>query len=93
MRLLDRYLLRELMIPLLYCLGGFLIFFVSADLMNELPMLQGKGLNGWDIAEFYVFKLPELLPPCCRWACCSRSSTRWRSTASTTNSSPSAQQA
>lgn len=62
MRLLDRYLLRELMIPLLYCLGGFLIFFVSADLMNELPMLQSKGLNGWDIAEFYFFKLPELLP-------------------------------
>ncbi|MBI5799597.1 MAG: LptF/LptG family permease [Verrucomicrobia bacterium] len=62
MRLLDRYLLRELMTPLLYCLGGFLIFFISADLMNELPMLQGKGLNGWDIAEYYVFKSPELLP-------------------------------
>lgn len=62
MRLLDRYLLRELLVPLLYCLGGFLIFFVSADLMNELPMLQGKGLNGWDIAEYYVFKSPELLP-------------------------------
>ncbi|KAF0170217.1 MAG: Permease YjgP/YjgQ family protein [Limisphaerales bacterium] len=62
MRLLDRYLLRELMVPLLYCLGGFLIFFVSADLMNELPMLQGRGLNGWDIAEYYVFKSPELLP-------------------------------
>lgn len=61
-RLLDRYLLRELLVPLLYCLGGFLIFFVSADLMNELPMLQGKGLNGWDIAEYYVFKSPELLP-------------------------------
>ncbi|MEN9572525.1 MAG: hypothetical protein RL514_380 [Verrucomicrobiota bacterium] len=61
MRLLDRYLLRELMIPLLYCLGGFLIFFVAGDLMNELPMLQGKGLTGWDIAEYYVFKLPELL--------------------------------
>lgn len=60
-RLLDRYLLRELMIPLLYCLGGFLIFFVSADLMNELPMLQGRSLNGWDIAEYYVFKSPELL--------------------------------
>lgn len=62
MRLLDRYLLRELLIPLLYCLGGFFIFFVSADLMNELPMLQGKGLNGWDITEYYVFKTPELLP-------------------------------
>lgn len=61
-RLLDRYLLRELMVPLLYCLGGFLIFFISADLMNELPMLQGKGLNGWDIAEYYFYKTPELLP-------------------------------
>lgn len=62
MRLLDRYLLRELLVPLLYCLSGFLIFFISADLMNELPMLQGKGLNGWDIAEYYYFKTPELLP-------------------------------
>ena len=62
MRLLDRYLLRELLFPLLCCLGGFFIFFVSADLMNELPMLQGKGLNGWDIAEYYVYKSPELLP-------------------------------
>lgn len=62
MRLLDRYLLRELMVPLLYCLGGFFIFFVSADLMNELPMLQGRGLNGWDIAEYYFYKSPELLP-------------------------------
>lgn len=60
-RLLDRYLLRELMVPLLYCLGGFLIFFVSADLMNELPMFQGRGLNGWDIAEYYCYKTPELL--------------------------------
>ena len=62
MRLLDRYLLRELMVPLLFCLGKFFIFFVSADLMNELPMLQGKGLNGWDIAEYYFYKTPELLP-------------------------------
>jgi lipopolysaccharide export system permease protein len=62
MRLLDRYLLRELMIPLLYCLGGFFIFFVSADLMNELPMLQGRGLTGRDIAEFYLYKSPEMLP-------------------------------
>ncbi len=62
MRLLDRYLLRELLVPLLYCLGGFFIFFVSADLMNELPMLQGRGLNGWDITEYYFFKSPELLP-------------------------------
>ncbi len=61
MRLLDRYLLRELMVPLLYCLGGFFIFFVFADLMNELPELERRKLNGWDIAEYYVVKTPELL--------------------------------
>ena len=32
MRLLDRYLLRELLVPLGYCLGGFLIFWISFDL-------------------------------------------------------------
>ncbi len=62
MRLLDRYLLRELMIPLLACMAKFFIFFVSADLMNYLPELQSKGLNGWDIAEYYFYKTPELLP-------------------------------
>ena len=29
-RLLDRYLLRELLIPLGYCLSGFLIFWISS---------------------------------------------------------------
>ena len=62
MRLLDRYLLRGLLVPLLYCLGGFFIFFVSADLMNQLPEFQRLGLNGWDIAEYYFFYTPELLP-------------------------------
>ena len=61
MRLLDRYLLRELLVPLLYCLGGFFIFFVSADLMNELPEFQRLKLTGWDIAEYYICKTPELL--------------------------------
>ncbi|MFA6543129.1 MAG: LptF/LptG family permease [Limisphaerales bacterium] len=61
MRLLDRYLLRELMVPLLFCLGKFFIIFIAADLMNELPMLQGRGLNGWDVTEYYVCKTPELL--------------------------------
>ena len=60
-RLLDRYLLRELLVPLLYCLGGFFIFFVSADLMNELPEFQRLKLTGWDIAEYYICKTPELL--------------------------------
>ena len=35
MRLLDRYLFRELLTPLAYCLGGFLIFWMSYDLFSD----------------------------------------------------------
>ena len=54
MRLLDRYLLRELLIPLGYCLCGFLIFWVSSDLFVTLGEFQKKGLSARDIAEYYV---------------------------------------
>jgi lipopolysaccharide export system permease protein len=61
MRLLDRYLLRELLVPLGYCLCGFLLFWVSADLFVELGGFQRKGLGPRDIAEYYVVILPEFL--------------------------------
>lgn len=61
MRLLDRYLLRELLLPLGYCLGGFLVFWIAFDLFNELPAFQQSRLHGGDVAEYYLVKLPELL--------------------------------
>jgi lipopolysaccharide export system permease protein len=61
MRLLDRYLLRELLVPLGYCLCGFLLFWVSSDLFVELGEFQKKGLGARDIAEYYVVILPEFL--------------------------------
>ena len=61
MRLLDRYLLRELLIPLGYCLGGFMIFWVSADLFANLRDFQGKKLAVGDIAELYLITAPETL--------------------------------
>ena len=61
MRLLDRYLLRELLAPLCYCLGGFLIFWIAFDLFNELNRFQGHKLKALEVAEYYVVKLPELL--------------------------------
>ncbi len=60
-RLLDRYLLRELMIPLGYCLGGFLIFWIAFDLMGELHGFQEHHLRVSDVAEYYLVKTPELL--------------------------------
>ena len=61
MRLLDRYLLRELLIPLCYCLGGFLIFWVAGDLFNQLGAFQQRHLLAGDVAEYYLVKAPEFL--------------------------------
>jgi len=61
MRLLDRYFLRELVVPLFYCLIGFLIFWLTFDLFGELGDLQKAELSPGEIASLYLQKLPELL--------------------------------
>ena len=54
MRLLDRYLLRELLIPLGFCLCGFLILWISSDLFVTLGDFQKRGLVARDILEYYL---------------------------------------
>jgi lipopolysaccharide export system permease protein len=61
MRLLDRYLLRELAVPLAYCLIGFLMFWISFDLFSDLDDFQREKLKVLDIAQYYVVRTPELL--------------------------------
>lgn len=61
MRLLDRYLLRELTVPLLLCLGGFLVFWVSFDLFTMLSVFQEARSTAAEVAEFYLVKIPEFL--------------------------------
>jgi lipopolysaccharide export system permease protein len=60
MRLLDRYLLRELFVPLGYCLGGFLVFWVSFDLLSELDEFQRRSLLVADVVDYYLVRAPEL---------------------------------
>ena len=61
MRLLDRYLFRELLTPLAFCLGGFLIFWISADAFNKLADFQDDKLRLPDIIEYYLVMTPEFL--------------------------------
>jgi len=61
MRLLDRYLLRELLVPFGYCLVGFLIFWVSFDLFVQLSNFQKLKLTSGDVLAYYVVKTPEML--------------------------------
>ena len=61
MRLLDRYLFRELLTPLAYCLGGFLIFWISYDLFTELDRLQEFKLHLLDVLGYSLARTPEFL--------------------------------
>jgi lipopolysaccharide export system permease protein len=61
MRLLDRYLFRELLTPLVFCLGGFLIFWISADAFRNMSDFQDAKLGLWDILLYYLTRTPEFL--------------------------------
>jgi lipopolysaccharide export system permease protein len=61
MRLLDRYLLRELLVPLGYCLGGFLSFWITFQLISDLSTFQRYQLRWGDILSYYIVTLPETL--------------------------------
>ena len=61
MRLLDRYLLRELLVPLAYCLAGFQIFWTAFDLYSNLDEYRQAKLSFAQIGELYLCKTPELL--------------------------------
>lgn len=61
MRLLDRYLFRELLTPLAYCLVGFLIFWISWNLFNDLDRLQQARLHLLDVIEYSIAMTPEFL--------------------------------
>jgi lipopolysaccharide export system permease protein len=62
MRLLDRYLLREFLVALAVCFGAFLLLWITFDLLFELHTFQENLLNAGDVAEFYIFKIPEFIP-------------------------------
>src|SRR5579871_3138055 len=61
MRLLDRYILRELVVYFCYCLGGLLILFVAFDLVDSLHRFEERGLHGRDVLHIYLIRLPEIL--------------------------------
>lgn len=59
MRLLDRYLSRELLTPLFFCLAGFFVFWVTADLFREQDEL--KALTLVEILGYYAVLSPKLI--------------------------------
>jgi lipopolysaccharide export system permease protein len=58
MRLHDRYLFRELLTPLAYCLGGFLVFWISYFFFTQLDEMQAHKLGLFDCAEYALAMMP-----------------------------------
>jgi lipopolysaccharide export system permease protein len=61
MRLLDRYVFREFIVPFSYCLGFFFAFWVTFDLLTQLDLFQRNKLSAGDVLKYYVVKSPDLL--------------------------------
>jgi lipopolysaccharide export system permease protein len=61
MRLLDRYLFRELLTPLAYCLGGLLVLGTFFSLFGELGELQERKLHLLDVIEYSLAIMPGFL--------------------------------
>ena len=61
MRLHDRYLFRELLTPLAYCLGGFLVFWVAYFFFIEIDTMQEHQLRLLDCAEYAAAMMPGFL--------------------------------
>ncbi|MEI7730822.1 MAG: LptF/LptG family permease [Verrucomicrobiota bacterium] len=61
MRLLHQYLLREFLVPLGFCLCGFLIFWVAFDLFGQMDEFQRAGLKPLDVAQYLLVTSPDIL--------------------------------
>jgi len=61
MRLHDRYLFRELLTPLAYCLGGFLVFWIAYFFFSEIDTMQEHQLGLLDCVEYAAAMMPGFL--------------------------------
>jgi len=59
MRLHDRYLFRELITPLAFCLGAFLILGISLFFEQQINTIHERKLTGLETVEYCAAGLPE----------------------------------
>src|ERR1051326_158733 len=58
MRILERYLLREFLIPLAYCIFAFMLIMVVYDLFDNLPDFIQWRTPLSDVTWYYLTKTP-----------------------------------
>ncbi|HUE36834.1 MAG TPA: LptF/LptG family permease, partial [Candidatus Acidoferrum sp.] len=62
MRLLDRYLFRELLTPLFFCLVGIQVFIIFVTAITDGEKISEAKLHFWQTIEYSAAASMELLP-------------------------------
>lgn len=61
MKLIDKYIFGQFMVPLVYCLVTFAMLFVIADLFDHLSDFIDARTPLLEVVRYYVFLMPALL--------------------------------
>ncbi|MCG3147892.1 MAG: hypothetical protein PCFJNLEI_01333 [Verrucomicrobiae bacterium] len=59
MRIIDKYLLKEFLLPLLYCFDAFLLLFIVQDLLGNLSDFVQFHAKFSTVVRYYLIVLPE----------------------------------
>jgi len=68
MRVLDRYILRELALPLIFCSVALIFFFLIADLFNHLDGIISNQTSLGDLLLYYLNLVPFAFTQTISWA-------------------------
>ena len=61
MKLLDRYVLREMLGPFLVGVVGFILVLTVDLLFTMADLIINKGVTVWAVLKLLLFKMPSLL--------------------------------
>ena len=57
-KLIDRYLMRSFLQPLVYCLLAFIILFMAYDLSTNLDTFVDREIPVENIIKYYIYQIP-----------------------------------
>jgi lipopolysaccharide export system permease protein len=61
MKIVDKYLLKAVMVPLAYCLAAFVLIYIIYDLFDNLPDFVEARTPLFSVVQFYCFLMPSVL--------------------------------
>lgn len=60
-KLIDRYLIKSFLLPLVYCLLAFIILFIAYDMSDRLKDFFDNSIPPEVVAKYYIYQIPIIL--------------------------------